>query len=87
VATTQVAISEIRYMKNRILRFKDIAQIAVSLLIAIAAGADMIGQPARLVHVLALSAGALGAGMGLGVYLGKRSEQRRALRDEEQVKN
>lgn len=47
-------------------------QVAVGILVTALAAADMVGQPARAVGLLTVSAGMFGAGLGLGTILGHR---------------
>ena len=47
-------------------------QVAVGVLVAALAAQDLVGRPARPVDILGLAAGMFGAGLGLGLLLGRR---------------
>ena len=53
-------------------------QVILGVIIASLAALDMIGKPARLVMILTLFAGALGAGIGIGAYVEKRRKEGRS---------
>ncbi len=53
---------------------REIVQAILSVLIAVVSGVDMIGQQARLVHVLGLTAGALGTGIAIGRLVERRKK-------------
>lgn len=53
-------------------RIGTIAQIIISILIVVVSSVDMVGQKARLVHVLTIVAGSLGAGIPLGKFIERR---------------
>lgn len=57
----------------------DFLQIAVSLLVAIVSGIDMIGEKARLVHILGIVAGSLGTGIPIGRMAERRRREKAAL--------
>lgn len=63
-------------MRQRIRKFAEIIQIAVSLFIVAIAGFDMIGKPARLVMILMLFAGSVGLGISMGVYAERKRTKR-----------
>lgn len=56
--------------------YREVVQLVLSVAVAVLSGAAMVGQPARLVHVLALSAGALGAGITVGQFVERRRRRR-----------
>ena len=70
-------------MNQRFRKNVEIIQIVVSLFIVIIVGIDMIGQPARLVTILTLFAGAVGIGVSIGVY----AERKRIEHQNEIAKN
>ncbi len=57
------------------IRLKEIIQLLVMLLLAIASGVDMIGQRARTVNVLGLTVAALGCGIAIGKIIERRRLQ------------
>jgi len=59
-------------MKEKIKKHAEIIQIITGLFIVIIACSDLIGKPARLVHIIGIVAGAFGAGVGTGVFTAKR---------------
>ncbi len=59
-------------------RYGPVLQAALGLAVAMAAGADMVGKPARLVQVVALVAAVFAAGLGVGMALGERKARRTA---------
>lgn len=56
-----------------------IIQIAISVLMAAAAGIDMVGHQARLVHIITIVAGSISTGIPLGRFI----EQKRHRQTEE----
>jgi hypothetical protein len=64
-------------VRKYIAEHRDVIQIVASVIIALATGFDMIGQPARMVHLLTLSVASIGAGAGIGVFVERRRHNRR----------
>jgi hypothetical protein len=58
---------------------RELLAAAVSLVIGIIGAVDLIGHPARLVHVLTIFAGGFGAGVGLSRALDRLRSERRGI--------
>ncbi len=54
----------------------EVIQVIISVLIAVVAGVDMIGEPARLPLVLTLTLSSISAGIGVGRLIEKRRSRR-----------
>lgn len=52
-------------------------QILLGVTMTALAAAELVGRPARPVHLLALGAGMFGAGVGVGGLVARRRERRR----------
>ena len=50
----------------------ELIQVALGLFVTALAASGQIGQPARLVNLLAIGAGCFGAGIGLGLAIARR---------------
>jgi hypothetical protein len=70
-------------MRNIIRQRLEVIQIVLSLIIALIAAYNMIGQPARTVDILALTAGMFGTGGALGVLMERRRTDRLKISDQE----
>lgn len=57
---------------------RELLGAVISLAVALFGAIDLIGHPARLVHVLTIFAGGLGAGVTLGRALDRFRVERRA---------
>ena len=65
-------------MRSLLRTHRERIQIVLSLVMIAVSLPDMIGVPARLVTLLTLSAGCLGAGISIGVLVERRRSERRA---------
>jgi hypothetical protein len=63
--------------RNRSLKRELIATL-LSIAISIIGAVDLIGHPARMVHILTIFAGGLGAGVGLGRAIDRYRAERKA---------
>jgi hypothetical protein len=63
--------------RNRSLKRELIATL-LSIAISIIGAVDLIGHPARMVHILTIFAGGLGAGVGLGRAIDRYRAERTA---------
>jgi hypothetical protein len=63
-------------MRKHIVKHREILQVIISVMIALASAVDMMGRPARLVTILTLTAGALGTGISIGVFIERRRKEK-----------
>jgi hypothetical protein len=59
-------------MKQHFLQRKEIIQIILSVSLMIIAAVEMLGEPARLVSMITITAGAIGTGVGIGVFVERK---------------
>jgi hypothetical protein len=72
-------------MKQQFRRYADIIQLVLSLFIVLLSGYEMIGKPARLVSIIALTGGAIGIGVSIRVYVEKRRSKHRKENIEQKI--
>ncbi len=57
---------------------RELVAVVVSMAVSLVGAVELIGHPARLVHVLTIFAGGVGAGVGFGRALDRIRAERRA---------